>query len=174
MQKESQPKTTLLRKYPEQVVLVTTRSTRGNANVMAVGWVAIASGDPLMFVLGIDDGAYTYQLIKETRQFVVAFPSEDMGKEVRFVGSCHGQDRDKLAEAGLKTQAALKVKAPLLADAVANFECELADTYTPGDCVLVIGKVLAAHENSDPSIKRVYTVGKNHLMGSLRIENTVG
>ncbi len=46
MQNKCDIKTALLRKYPEQVVLVTTRSKDGKTNVMAVGWVAIASGDP--------------------------------------------------------------------------------------------------------------------------------
>ena len=128
------------RKYPEQVVLVTTRGSDGRANVMAVGWAMIASGEPLMFALGIDDGAHTFKLINETRQFVVAFPNEGMAAAVLHVGTCHGADRDKIAEAGLAVQAPTKVKAPLLADAVANFECELVQVYTPGDCPLVVGK----------------------------------
>jgi flavin reductase (DIM6/NTAB) family NADH-FMN oxidoreductase RutF len=173
MQKKTEIKKAIMRKYPEQVVLVTTRGKKGNANVMAVGWTGIASGDPLMFMLGIDDEAYTYALIKETREFVVAFPGEQMGKETLFAGSCHGNNRDKLTEAGIKIQDAEKVKAPLIADAVANFECELVDIYRPGDCPLIIGKVVAAHENADPEIKRLYTVGKNHLLAGVRAVNTV-
>ena len=169
MQKKSETKTALLRKYPEQVVLVTTRGTKGNTNIMAVGWTGIASGDPLMFMLGIDDEAYTYHLINETREFVVAFPNETMGNQVRFVGSCHGQDRDKIAEAKLAIQEAQQVKAPLIADAVANFECLLVDIFKPGDCPLIIGKVVAAHENADGAVKRLYTVGKDHLMGGVKV-----
>jgi flavin reductase (DIM6/NTAB) family NADH-FMN oxidoreductase RutF len=168
MQKKSGIKTALLRKYPEQVVLVTTRSKKGNANVMAVGWTGIASGDPLMFMLGIDDEAYTFRLINETREFVIAFPSEAMGEEVRFAGSCHGNGRDKIKEAKLAVQDGDKVKAPLIAGAVANFECELVDIFKPGDCPLVIGKVVAAHENTDGAVKRLYTVGKDHLMGGVK------
>jgi hypothetical protein len=105
---------------------------------MAVGWTGIASGEPLMFMLGIDDGAYTYEWIRATRSFVVAFPSERMGAAVLHAGSVHGRGRDKLAEAGLATAPALRVPAPLLADAVANFECELVDVVKPGDCPLMM------------------------------------
>lgn len=171
---QEKTKSALLRKYPEQVVLVTTRSSSGKANVMAVGWAAIASGDPLMFVLGISDESFTYRLITETRQFVVAFPSEHMGHEVRFVGSRHGHDIDKIAESGLKTQSASIVAAPLIAEAVANFECELVEIHHPGDCPLVIGRVVAEHENADPGLKRVYTVGRNHLMGRISAVATAG
>lgn len=155
-------------KYPEQVVLVTTRSAGGAANVMAVGWVAVASGSPLMFVLGIDDAAYTHELILQARQFVLAFPHEGMVRETLHAGSGHGRDRDKLAECGLGTEAAVKVQAPLLADAVANFECELVDVYTPGDCPLIVGRVLAAHINTDQTLRRLYTLAPGHQLGGVR------
>lgn len=158
------------RKYPEQVVLVTTRSRKGKTNAMAVGWVAIASGEPMMFVLGIDDGSCTYGLIRQTREFVVAYPSEKMAKQVLYVGENHGHDRDKIMECGMKIQKAAKVNAPLVADAVANFECRLVDIFQPGDCPLVVGKVVAAHENRNSSMKRLYTVGPGHTMGSVRIK----
>jgi len=156
------------RKYPESVVLVTTRSAAGNPNVMALGWVAIASEEPLMFVLGIDEAAYTLELIRATRQFVVAFPSEAMGRPVLHAGSHHGRGRDKIAEAGLTVQKAVKVGAPLVAEAVANFECELVNIFQPGDCPLVVGKVVAAHEHNDPSLKRLYTVARGHKLAGVR------
>jgi flavin reductase (DIM6/NTAB) family NADH-FMN oxidoreductase RutF len=167
MQKKTPVRKAIARKYPEQVVLVTTRAKAGNANVMAVGWTAIAADDPLMFVLGIDDGAYTYKLIRETREFVVAFPAESMGRAVLHAGTCHGQGRDKLKEAGLAVLRGTRVKAPLISNAVANFECRLVKIYRPGDCPLVIGRVVAAHENRNPKVRRLYTVGKGYRMGKL-------
>lgn len=169
MQRETTPEQALPRKYPEQVVLVVTRAPDGHANVMAVGWTGIASGDPLMFMLGIDDGAYTYELIRATKSFVVAYPSEAMGAAVLHAGSVHGRGRDKLAETGLATAAATRVSAPLLTDAVANFECELADIVQPGDCPLVFGRVVAAHLNADPELHRLYTVASGHVMAGVRV-----
>jgi flavin reductase (DIM6/NTAB) family NADH-FMN oxidoreductase RutF len=131
---------------------------------MAVGWVTTASDEPKMFMLGIDDGAYTYELARKTKEFVVAFPSEKMAKEVLFVGTRHGRKCDKIAESGLVIQAADKVRAPLIANAVANFECKLVAVYRPGDCPLLIGKVVAAHENIDPGAKRLYTVAAGYKM----------
>jgi flavin reductase (DIM6/NTAB) family NADH-FMN oxidoreductase RutF len=169
MQRPCEPDQAIQRKYPESVVLVTTRGSDGTANVMAVGWVAVASGDPLMFVLGIADDAVTFRLIRETRQFVVAFPHEGMAAETLYAGTHHGgPGRDKLAEAGLRTQPGTAGRAPLVADAVANFECELVDVVTPGDCPLVIGRVLAAHAHTDPSLRRLYTVGAGHRMAGVR------
>jgi len=168
MQQQASVDEAIARKYPEPVVVVTTRSRDGRPNAMAVGWVAIASSDPLMFVLGIDDGAYTFELIQATRQFVVAFPEENMAAAVLHVGSHHGRGRDKLAECGLAQEPASRVAAPLLADAVANFECELVDVYRPGDCPLVVGKVVAAHVNRDSARRRLYTVAPGHVLKGVR------
>lgn len=168
MQKATTVSKALKRKYPEQVVLVTTRSPQGKANVMAAGWVTIASGAPAMFVLGIDDQAYTYALIKKIKEFVIAFPNEKMAKEVLFVGTRHGHKCDKIAASGLRLQMAARVKAPLLAEAVANFECKLVRIYQPGDCPLIIGQVLAAHENADPAMPRLYTVAAGYKMAGVR------
>ena len=168
MQKRANISKALKRKYPEQVVLVTTSRPDGGANVMAVGWVSIASSKPSMFMLGIDDGAYTYELIKKTKEFVVAFPNEKMAKEVVYVGTRHGHKRNKIIESGLVIQSADKVKAPLIANAVANFECNLVAIYRPGDCPLIIGKVVAAHANVNARIKRLYTVAAGYKMAGVR------
>jgi len=171
MQTNTTPEKALKRKYPETVVLVTTRSRKGRTNVMAVGWVASASEEPPMFVLGIDSGAFTYRLIRETREFVVAFPNEQMGPQVLYAGSRHGHKLDKFAGSGLITQTAAVVKAPLIADAVVNFECKLVRIIKPGDCPLIIGRVVAAHRHRNPSVRRLYTVGTGHRLSGVRVVN---
>ncbi len=172
MQKQIEVEKALERKYPEQVVLVTTRNKEGKNNVMAVGWVSMASSEPVMFVLGIDEQACTYQNIIEAKQFVVSFPSDLMARETLFAGSVHGYNRDKIKEAGLKIQDANLVNAPILVDAVANFECELVEITKPGDCPLIVGKVVCAWENTNSQLKRLYTVGKDHKLAGVRpVEN---
>ena len=159
MQKKATVAEAIQRKYPEAVVLVTTRDRAGHANVMAVGWVCVASSDPLMFLLGIDEDAYTYELIRQTRQFVVAFPSEAQASETLFVGTRHGRGMDKFAACGLRTQKAEIVKAPLVAQAVANFECRLVEIIRPGDCPLIVGRVVAAHVRKGKTLRRLYSLG---------------
>lgn len=168
MQKKTSIEKALARKYPEPVVLVTTRAPGGRANVMAVGWITMASSDPVMFALGIDDEALTYSLIRRTKQFVIAFPHEKMAREVLYAGTHHGHAIDKLAKTGLATQKAVIVRAPLLADAVANFECRLVRTIRPGDCPLIIGRVVAAHANTRTSLRRLYNVGKGYRLAGVR------
>ena len=164
MQKISTIASVWQRKYPEQVVLCITRNSAGRVNVMTIGWVTIVSDDPVMYLLGIDDPAYTLELIREHKEFVIAFPSKAMAEESLYFGTVHGHDVDKAAASGLEFVPASKVAVPLLADAVANLECKLVTEYRPGNCPLVVGEVIAAHENCDPSIQRLINAAAGYKL----------
>ena len=152
------------RKYPEQVVLAITKSPEGKVNVMAIGWVTLVSDGPPMFLLGIDDPAYTLELIRKTKEFVIAYPSKAMAKETLYFGTVHGHNIDKGTESGLTFVPGKKVSVPLLADAVANFECKLVTEYRPGNCPLVVGEVVASHVNTDESVLRLVNCGKGYQL----------
>lgn len=61
-----------------------------------------------------------------------------------------------------------KVNVPILADAVANFECRLVEITCPGNFPLIVGAVLASHVNADPALPRLMNLGKNYQQGTLR------
>ena len=164
MQKPSSITEAWDRKYPEQVVLAITKSKDGRINLMAIGWVCIVSDEPPMFLLGIDDPAYTLELIRENKEFVIAYPSKSMAKESLYFGTTHGHNIDKGKISGLAFEAASVVDVPLLSDAVANFECRLVTEYRPGNCPLVVGEVVASTVNSDESVKRLINAGKGYLL----------
>jgi flavin reductase (DIM6/NTAB) family NADH-FMN oxidoreductase RutF len=164
MQKQSSVTEAWERKYPEQVVLAITKSRDGRVNVMAIGWVCIVSDEPPMFLLGIDDPAYTLELIRESGEFVIAYPSKSMAKETLYFGTTHGHNIDKGKISGLKFEPASTVGVPLLSDAVANFECKLVTEYRPGNCPLVVGEVVASSVNTDESIQRLVNAAKGYKL----------
>jgi flavin reductase (DIM6/NTAB) family NADH-FMN oxidoreductase RutF len=167
MQKQATAAEAWTRKYPEQVVLVVTRNETGRVNLMAVGWICTASDEPPMFIMGIDEHAYTLELIRNSKEFVIAYPAESMAAETLYLGTTHGHDKDKGTECGLAFSEAGKVNVPLLSDAVANFECRLVDIVRPGDCPLVIGEIIAAHVNKDKSVKRLFNLASGYKLGGI-------
>ena len=152
------------RKYPDEVVLAITRSKDGRINLMAIGWVCIVSDEPPMFLLGIDDPAYTLELIRESKEFVIAYPSRSMAKETLYCGTTHGHNIDKGKISGLKFEPASTVDVPLLSDAVANFECKLVTEYRPGNCPLVVGEVVASSVNTDDSVLRLINTATGYKL----------
>lgn len=146
------------RKYPEQIVFVVSIDIQGNPNIMPAGWFTPLSGEPPLVGVSIFKNHYTRRLISETKEFVIAFPSEGMEKEVRFCGTHSGNSVDKFKETGLVTLPSKKVKPPLIEGCVANFECKLVQEIPAGSNVLFIGEVLAAYLFEEEK-NRLYNFG---------------
>jgi flavin reductase (DIM6/NTAB) family NADH-FMN oxidoreductase RutF len=143
------PSQALQHKYPEWIDLVVARSTDGQTNVMPVGWSMIASGSPLLYAVAIHRRQYTAQLIRETREFVVAAPSAEMARATLYCGTHSGREGDKIEPSGLKLVPAAKLETPLLRGAVYNLECKLYNEVETGDHILFVGEVVAAHLDQD-------------------------
>jgi len=150
------------RKYPEPVVLVISCDSDGKANVMPAGWSMIAAGNPPMLAVAIDQSNYTHQLIKETGEFVLAFPSGHMQKVIEYTGSRSGRDTDKFVECRLETLSSKHVKPPLLKEAVSCFECKLRGKLETGDHTIFAGEVLASYI-SEKYKDRLYNFGNGRF-----------
>ncbi len=81
--------------------MATSVDSKGKPNIIALGWCMPTSFDPPMMAISVGKTRYSHQLISESREFVLAFPSEEMGKEVLYCGTHSGRDVDKFKETGL-------------------------------------------------------------------------
>ncbi len=142
------------KKYPEWVVLIATVDPQGVPDVMPAGWAMVASHNPPMFAVSVGHGRYTHELIRQQKEFVVAFPGPGLESAIEYTGSCSGRDvKDKLDRSGLKTLESEQVGPPLLADCVVNLECGLAGELEAGDHTIFLGRVVAAHVEEDVSAR---------------------
>jgi len=161
MMRQVAPNQALQHKYPEWIDLVVARGTDGQVNAMPVGWSMIASGSPLLYAVAIHRRQYTAQLIRETREFVVAAPSAEMAEATLYCGTHSGRDGDKIEPSGLTLVPAAKVKTPLLEGAVYNLECKLHGEFETGDHLLFVGEVVAAHLDESVGERLVNFGGDN-------------
>jgi flavin reductase (DIM6/NTAB) family NADH-FMN oxidoreductase RutF len=65
---------------------------------------------------------YTFDILKRTKECVIAIPPAKMAKKVVLAGSASGKNVDKFAKIGLTAKPASVVKAPLIV------ECKVVDT----------------------------------------------
>ena len=100
--------------------------------------------------------------IKETKEFVMAFPSEEIKDEAFFCGTHSGRNTDKFKETGLKAIAAKRVKPPLIDKCLANFECKVVNIVETGDHTIFVGEVVAAHVYEKVA-KRLYAYEGHRL-----------
>jgi flavin reductase (DIM6/NTAB) family NADH-FMN oxidoreductase RutF len=110
---------------PGPVVLVTT-AYKKKANVMTMSWHMMMEFTPLIGCV-ISPGDYSFSALRKTKECVIAIPTVDIIDQVVDIGNCSGQDVDKFKAFNLTPQTAKKVKAPLIAECLANIECRVVD-----------------------------------------------
>jgi flavin reductase (DIM6/NTAB) family NADH-FMN oxidoreductase RutF len=141
---------------PGPVVLVTTNDGHKD-NVMTISWTMV-----LDFVarFAITTGAwnYSYAALTKTKECVIAIPTVDLLDTVVGVGTCSGKDTDKFEKFGLTRVKAKHVRAPLIAECLANIECRVSDIVKRHDIVVLDG--LAAYLDGARREKRlIHAVG---------------
>jgi len=111
---------------PGPVVLVTT-AHKGKANIMTMSWHMVVDFSPqFACILGPWDHSFT--ALRATKECVIAIPTVDLACKVVEIGNCSGREVDKFKFFGLTPMPAKMVKAPLVAECLANLECRVVDT----------------------------------------------
>ena len=147
-----------LKKYPEQVVLVTTISKTGNPNIITLGWSMQTSFDPPMLAISIGHTRYSHFLLNEIPEFVLCFPSEQQKEAVIYCGTHSGRQTDKFKETGLVQVKSRYVKPPVISESVAAFECKIVSKLKTGDHTIFTGEILVAW-TSEKNLRRLYNFG---------------
>jgi len=110
---------------PGPVVLVTT-AYKKKPNVMTMSWHMVMEFTPLIGCV-ISPGDYSFSALRKTKECVIAIPTVDMIDQVVDIGNCSGEDIDKFKAFNLTPRPAQKVKAPLIAECLANIECRVVN-----------------------------------------------
>lgn len=138
---------------PENVVFVISFDSKNDrVSGMIASWCTFCSFDPPLIAVALWEKGYTHRLIEDTKEFVVAVPSESLREAIEIFGEKHGDEIDKFKLAKVVIEDAKFVKPPLLAEATINFECKLEKKIKTGDHFLFIGKIVASYINEDKKV----------------------
>lgn len=140
---------------PGPVVMVTT-SSGGRDNVMTMAWHTMIEFTPALIGCVISNRNYSLDLLRSSKQCVIAIPDADMARIALKVGSVSGRRIDKFESFGLTKLKATKVQAPLIAECFANLECVIHDSSLVDEYNFFILKVVKAWLN--PSAKNRKTL----------------
>lgn len=136
---------------PGPVVLVTTHDGARD-NVMTITWTMVL-GFSAQFAIATGPWNHSYAALRETRECVLAIPAADRLDIAVGIGTCSGADTDKFARFGLTRERAAHVRAPLIADCLANIECRVVDFVDRHGIVVLEG--LAAYLDGAREDKRL-------------------
>jgi flavin reductase (DIM6/NTAB) family NADH-FMN oxidoreductase RutF len=140
-----------VRRYlePGPIVLVSSRLD-DRRNIMTMGWHTIMEFTPSLVGCVIASGNYSFDLVRKSRECVINLPTTALTDTVIGIGNTTGAELDKFEHFGLTAQPAEHVKAPLIAECHANFECRLANDALVDKYNFFIFEIVKAHVAKSP------------------------
>jgi flavin reductase (DIM6/NTAB) family NADH-FMN oxidoreductase RutF len=134
---------------PGPAVLVSS-AYKGETNIMTMGWHTILEFNPSLIGCMITSSNHSFDLIRKSKECVINIPTRDMARTIVGIGNCSGTDTDKFEKFKLTAQPGKKVKAPLIKECFASFECRLVDAKLVNKYNFFIFEVVKAHVATSP------------------------
>jgi flavin reductase (DIM6/NTAB) family NADH-FMN oxidoreductase RutF len=138
---------------PGPIVLVSS-AHKGRANIMTMGWHTMMEFTPALVGCVIAESNHSFDIIRKSRECVINLPTVDMAKIVVDIGNCSGAEVDKFEKFKLTARPATRVKAPLIGECHANFECRLFDARLVKRYNFFVFEVVKAHVAPTPKNPR--------------------
>jgi flavin reductase (DIM6/NTAB) family NADH-FMN oxidoreductase RutF len=142
---------------PGPAILLST-SYKGKPNLMTLSWSTVIDFTPIFGCI-LSPGDYTFEILKKTKECVIAIPTVDLLNKVVDIGNCSGLDTDKFTRFKLTALKGKYVNAPLVKECLANIECKVTDTSLAGRYGLFVMEGLKAWY--DPARKERRTFHAN-------------
>lgn len=145
--------------YPLPVVMVSVADKEGKNNIITIAWAGTICSNPPMVSISVRPERYSYNIIKETGEFVINLTTKDLTYATDYCGVKSGRDVDKFKEMGLTALPGKEVNAPLIAESPVNIECKVTQVIPLGSHDMFLAEVVAVHVDE----KYMDEKGKFHL-----------
>lgn len=129
--------------YPCPAVMVSCQRPNEKPNIITLAWAGTICSDPVMLSISIRPGRYSYNIIKETGEFVVNLTNAELAHAADLCGVKSGRDTDKFKETGLTAAVSKTVSAPSIAQSPVSLECRVKDIIPLGSHDMFLGEVTA-------------------------------
>lgn len=131
--------------YPLPAVLVSVADKNGKENLITVAWVGTVCTNPPMVSISVRPERYSYQMLRESGEFVINLTTEALAFATDYCGVRSGRDVDKFQVTGLTREKADFVKAPMVAESPVSIECRVKEVLELGSHHMFLADVLAVH-----------------------------
>ena len=112
--------------YPIPAVMVSC-GTMEKSNIITVAWTGVINTNPAMVYISVRPERYSYNLIKETGEFVINLTTEDLVYATDWCGVKTGAKVDKFKEMKLTKEKLQFVNAPGIKESPVSIECKVKE-----------------------------------------------
>ena len=128
--------------YPIPAVMVSC-GTMEKSNIITVAWTGILNTDPATVYISVRPSRYSYNLIKESGEFVINLTTKDLARATDWCGVKTGAKVDKFKEMNLHKEKANFVECPMIKESPVSVECKVKEIKELGSHHMFIADVLA-------------------------------
>lgn len=128
--------------YPIPAVMVSC-GTMEESNIITVAWTGILNTNPAMVYISVRPTRYSYNIIKESGEFVINLTNEKLAYATDWCGVKSGKDFDKFKEMNLTKEKANFVKCPLIKESPVSVECKVKEIRELGTHHMFVAEVLS-------------------------------
>lgn len=127
--------------YPIPAVMVSL-GTMEKSNIITVAWTGVLCTNPAKVYISVRKERYSYNIIKETGEFVINLTTKDLAYATDWCGVRSGSKYDKFKEMKLTKQKANFVKCPMIKESPVSIECRVSEIKELGSHHMFIADVL--------------------------------
>ena len=128
--------------YPVPAVMVSCARPGEKPNIITVAWAGTVCSAPAMLSISVRKERYSYDIIKETGEFVVNLVTKDLVFATDYCGVKSGRDTDKFQEMKLTPLPSQHISVPGIAESPLNLECKVKQVVELGSHDMFIAEIL--------------------------------
>jgi len=129
--------------YPLPAIMVSCASENRRPNIITVAWAGTVCSDPAMVSISVRKERYSYDMIKESKEFVINLVTKELVKKADYCGVRSGRDIDKFKEMGLTPIKGTLAMAPLIGESPVSIECKLKEIILLGSHDMFLAEVVS-------------------------------
>lgn len=135
--------------YPLPAVMVSCGRPGETPNIITVAWTGTLCTNPPMVYISVRPSRYSYDIIRETGEFVLNLTTEQLVRATDYCGVRSGRDVDKFKEMNLTCEKAEEVEAPMIGESPVNIECRVREVKELGSHHMFLADVVAVHVDEE-------------------------
>ncbi|MCD8248344.1 MAG: flavin reductase family protein [Lachnospiraceae bacterium] len=128
--------------YPVPAVMVSCGKPGEKANIITIAWAGTICSDPPMVSISVRHERHSYDIIKETGEFVVNLVTKELVRSADYCSVRSGRDVDKFRECHLTELPSKKIAVPGIAESPVNIECRVTERKPLGSHDLFLAEVV--------------------------------
>lgn len=129
--------------YPIPAVMVSCKDSDEKPNIITVAWAGTVCSSPAMVSVSIRKERYSYDLIKNSGEFVINLVTKNLVRQADYCGVKSGREVDKFREMKLTPIKGQKVATPLIGESPVNIECVVKDILPLGTHDMFLAEVVS-------------------------------